>query len=112
MKKTSERAMFRRLLLLALTIQACLLPSYAGDAKTRLQDLQSRVAKKDFQDDRLRRDLLAFASAHVGTPHYGPALDALRAVPSPLDKLDTKAIDDEARKILSIGPLVAYLRPH
>src|SRR6188474_1106661 len=104
--------MLRHLLSFTLTFLTGLLPLFAGDAKTRLKELQTRVANKDFQDDKLRRDLLAFAREHVGTPQYGPAMDALRATPSPFDKLDAKAIDAEARKILSIGALVAYLRPH
>src|SRR5437773_1232794 len=80
------------------------LPASAGDddAKSRLKDLQARVAKQDFANDKLRLDLLAFCRAQVGTPLYAPAIDALRNVPSPFDKLDANAIDEEDRKFLAI----------
>jgi WD40 repeat protein len=85
----------------------------AGDtAKSRLDSLQRRVVLQEFANDTLRRDLLAFAREHVGTPLYAKAIDALRHVPAPLDKLDENAIDAEDRKLLSIRGLVGYVRPH
>lgn len=84
----------------------------AGDAHARLMSLQTRVAKQDFNNDNLRRDLLAFAREQVGTSLYAPAMDALRATPSPFDKLDENAIDADTRKLLSIDGLVALLQPH
>jgi WD40 repeat protein len=85
----------------------------AGDqSKTRLESLQVRVAEQDFANDTLRRDLIAFAREHVGTPLYAKAIDALRHVPAPLDKLDENAIDADDRKLLSVRELVSYMRPH
>ena len=86
----------------------------AGDDKVaaRLKDLQARVSKQDFADDKLRRELLTFAREHVGTPLYAKAMDAGRLVPAPLDRLDEKAIDEDDRKHLSIDKLVAYVLPH
>src|SRR5258708_7019776 len=86
----------------------------AGDAtaKSRLKDLQTPVIKQEFADDKLRRDLLTFCREQVGTPLYARAIEALRPCPAPLDRLDEKAIDEEDRKFLSIGGLVAFERPH
>jgi WD40 repeat protein len=88
--------------------------SETGDdkAKTHLKELQIRVVKQEFQDDKLRRELLAFCRAHVGTPIYANAIEALAPCPSPLDRLDAGAIDEEDRRFLSIGALVGFLRPH
>lgn len=99
-------------ILIALLTFLCPLSLYAGDAESRIKDLQARVAQQDFKDGKLRQELLAFAREHVGSSHYGAAMTALRAVPSPFDKLDEKAIDDDLRKVLSISGLVAYFRPH
>jgi WD40 repeat protein len=101
-------------LLPTLSLLLLSLPATAGDDKAaaRLKDLQARVARQDFQEDKLRRDLLAFAREHVGTPLYAKALDALRSVPAPLDRLDEKAIDAEERKALAIRDLVAFERPN
>ncbi len=87
---------------------------HVGDdnAKARLKELQIRVVKQDFAGDKLRLELLAFCRAHVGSPLYAPAVEALRYVPGPLDKLDANAIDEEDRKFLSIRELVAYVRPN
>jgi WD40 repeat protein len=96
----------------------CCLPfafsAFAGDdtPTTRLKSLQARVAKREFQTDQLRRDLLAFCREHVGTPLYAKAIDALAQTPSPLDRLDAKDIDEDDRKALAIPELVGYLRPH
>ena len=97
------------LLILLITLLAS-----AGDdkAKARLKELQIRVIKQEFQNDKLRRELLAFCHAQVGTPIYAKAIEALAACPSPLDRLDVGAIDEEDRKFLSIGALVGYIRPH
>jgi WD40 repeat protein len=90
------------------------LPASAGDdkAKARLKELQIRVIKQEFQDDKLRRELLAFCREQAGTPIYAKAIEALAPCPSPLDRLDAGAIDEEDRKFLSIGALVGYIRPH
>src|SRR5688572_26422124 len=86
----------------------------AGDdaAKSRLKELQIRVIKQEFADDKLRQDILTFCREQVGTPLYPKAIEALRPVPSPFDKLDANAIDAEDRRFLSIAGLVAYVRPH
>jgi len=90
-----------------------ILPASAGDkSKARLESLQLRVVKQEFANDTLRLELLAFCREHVGTPIYAKAIDALRYVPAPLDKLDENAIDIEDRKFLSIRGLVGYFRPH
>jgi WD40 repeat protein len=101
-----------RILLLALLLLPC--SATAGDDKAtaRLKDLQTRVAKQDYQDDKLRRELLAFARDQVGTPLYAKAIDALRPVPAPLDRLDEKAIEEDQRRFLSIRDLVAFERPN
>jgi WD40 repeat protein len=103
------RNLFVRLSLLLLTI-----PASAGDdtAATRLKALQARVAKREFESDQLRRDLLGFCREHAGTPLYVKAIDALAQTPSPLDRLDAKEIDEDDRKTLAIPELVGYLRPH
>jgi WD40 repeat protein len=82
------------------------------DAKSRLRELQIRVIRQEFQDDRLRRELLAFCRAQVGTPIYGKAVEALAPCPAPLDRLDASAIEEEDRKFLSIGALVGFQRSH
>jgi WD40 repeat protein len=89
-------------------------PAAAGNdkAKARVKELQIRVIEQEFQDDKLRRELLAFCRAQAGTPIYAQAIEALAACPSPLDRLDAGAIDEEDRKFLSIGALVGYIRPH
>jgi WD40 repeat protein len=103
-----------RVLLPVLLALLFTVPAIAGDDKAaaRLKDLQARVAKQEFKDDQLRRDLLAFARSHVGMPLYAKAIDTLRSVPSPFDRLDASAIDADDRKFLSIRELVAYARPH
>lgn len=90
------------------------LPASPGDdkASARLKELQARVAKQDFDGDKLRRELLTFARGQVGTPLYAKAIDALRSVPAPLDRLDENAIDAEERKLLSIRDLVTFIRPN
>jgi WD40 repeat protein len=99
---------------LVLSITCVVAPAWGGDdaIKARLKNLQERVARKEFDNDNLRRDLLAFARMHVGTPLHTAAMVTLRNVPSPLDKLDENSIDAEVRKTLSVSRLVAYLRPH
>ncbi len=101
-----------RVLLPVLSILFSTQPLHAGDANSRLKDLQARVANQDFNNDNLRRDLLVFAREQVGTSLYAPAMNALRATPSPFDKLDDKAIDEDVRKTLSIAGLVGLLQPH
>jgi WD40 repeat protein len=90
------------------------IPISAGDdaAKARLKDLQVRVIKQEFKDDKLRRELLTFCREQVGSPLYPYGVQALRPCPCPLDRLEEKAIDEADRKFLSIGGLVAYERPH
>lgn len=87
------------------------LPLLAGD-DTRLKDLQTRVAKRDFAGDKLRHDILALAREHAGTPLYAKAVDLLHSVPSPLDRLDEAAIDTDDRKAIGIRELVAFIQPH
>jgi WD40 repeat protein len=101
-------------LLPILLILLITLPASAGadKAKARLKELQIRVIKQEFQNDLLRRELLAFCREHVGTPIYAQAIEALAPCPSPLDQLDAGAIDEETRKLLSIGALVGFIRPH
>jgi WD40 repeat protein len=103
-----------RVLLPVLSALLTTLSAFAGDdkAKARLKDLQVRVIKQEFQNDKLRRDVLAFCREQVGTPLYAKAIEALRPIPAPIDRLDASAIDEEDRKFLSIGKLVAYVRPH
>ena len=103
-----------RILLPVLSLLFLTLPAAAGDDKAtaKLKELQARVARQDFQNDQLRRELLAFCREQVGTPLYAKGIDALGAVPSPLDRLDAKEIDEEDRKFLSIRDLVAFIRPH
>lgn len=104
-----------RTLLLGLSILVFAAQSaQAGDdkAQARLKEMQVRVAKQEFENDKLRRDLLAFMRAQVGTPLYAKAIEMLRQIPSPLDRLDAKAIDEEERKFLSIRELVGYIRPN
>jgi WD40 repeat protein len=103
-----------RTLLPTLALLLATLPATAGDdkASARLKDLQVRVIKQEFAADKLRRELLAFAREQVGTPLYAKAIEALRPVPSPLDRLDEKAIDEDDRKRLAIPGLVGYVRPH
>src|SRR5438876_6454631 len=103
-----------RVLLPVLPLLCLALSASAGDdkAKARLKDLQTRVAKQEFKDDQLRRDLLTFARAQVGTPLHAKAIEALRPVPAPFDRLDASAIDADDRKFLSIRDLVGYVRPH
>jgi WD40 repeat protein len=85
----------------------------AGDkSAARLADLQARVARRDFAEDKLRRELLAFAREHVGTPQYAKAMDALRFVPGPFDRLDATAISADDRKALGLRDLVAFERPN
>jgi WD40 repeat protein len=79
---------------------------------TRFKTLQARVAKQDFANDKLRREILTFAHAHVGTPLYAKAIDVLRSVLCPLDRLDENAIDADERKTLGIRELVAVVRPN
>lgn len=86
-------------------------PLLAGD-DTRLKDLQTRVARRDFADDKLRHDILALAREHAGTPLYAKAVDLLHSVPSPLDRLDEAAIDADDRKAIGIRELVAFIQPH
>jgi WD40 repeat protein len=100
-----------RTLLPILQLFAVALSATAGDDTVHLKDLQARVAKGTF-DDKLRRELLAFAREHVGTPLYAKAIDALRSVPCPLDRLDENAIDADDRKTLGIRELVAFERPN
>lgn len=97
-----------------LSILVATLPTLAGDdnASARLKELQARVAKQEFKDDKLRRELLAFCRDQIGTPLYAKAIEALRSAPAPLDRLDATAIDAEDRKVLSIPELVAYAQPH
>ena len=92
------------------------LPASAGNdkANARLKELQGRVIKQEFADDKLRRELLTFCREQVGTPLYARAIEAAsgsRAV-ALLDRLDANAIDEDDRKFLAIGELVAYERPH
>ncbi len=103
-----------RILLPILSLLLLTLPARAGDDKAaaKLKELQARVAKQDFQNDQLRRELLAFCREHVGTPLYAKAIDTLRPVPTPLDRLDEKTIDAEERKLLAIRELVAFERPN
>lgn len=88
------------------------LSAQAGDKKldAHLAQLQARVTKRDFADDKLRRELLVFCRQHVGTPHYAKAIDLLRQTPSPFDKLDAKAIDEEDRKGVAIPALVGFVQ--
>jgi WD40 repeat protein len=104
---------FRVLLSITLLMQ-CSQSTSAGDdtAAARLKALQASVAKREFQTDQLRRDLLAFCREQVGTPLYAKAIDTLAQVPSPLDRLDATEIDEDDRKALAIPELVGYLRPH
>src|SRR5262249_27267886 len=97
-----------------LLILIATLPASAGDdkAKPRLKELQIRVIRQEFQNDKLRGELLAFGRDQVGKPIYAQAIEALAPCPSPLDRLEAGAIDEETRKLLSIGALVGFLRPH
>lgn len=106
--------MIFRILLPILLLLLVAFHARAGDdnATTRLNALQARVAKREFQTDQLRRDLLAFCREHAGTPLYAKAIDALAQTPSPLDRLDAKEIDEDDRKALAIPELVGYLRSH
>lgn len=103
-----------RILLQILSLLLLTLPATAGDDKTTacLKDLKARVARQDYQDDKLRRELLVFAREQVGAPLYAKAIDVLRTVPTPLDRLDEKAIEEDQRKFLSIRGLVAFERPN
>jgi WD40 repeat protein len=104
--------MISRVHLPVLALLFITLPAPAGDPSARLTDLQARVAKRDFQDDKLRRELLKFCRAHVGTPIYAKAIDALALCPAPLDRLDANLIDEEDRKFLAIRELVGFTRSH
>src|SRR5262249_10528910 len=53
-------------------------------------------AKTD-RSDALRRDLFALQRKHPGTPAAVKAAELLRDLPSPLDKLDAKAIPELER---------------
>ena len=103
-----------RVLLAVLALLSATLPAFAGDDKAtaRLKDLQARVSKREFQEDKLRRELINFCREQVGTPIYAKGIGTLAACPSPLDRLDANAIDEEDRKLLSIRELVGYIRPH
>lgn len=103
-----------RILVLMVTILVPTTCAQAGDdkAKVRLKDLQGRVIKQEFADDKLRRELLAFCREQVGSPLYAKGIEALQPCPAPLDRLDEKAIDEGDRKFLSIGGLVGFIRPH
>ena len=92
-----------RMLLLVLSVPRC---PCAGGEDARLKDLQTRVAKQDFAGDKLRRDILTFAREQVGTPLCTKAIETLRSVPCPLDRLDENAIDADERKTLGIRELV------
>src|SRR5439155_13957672 len=101
-----------RFLLLGLAFVApC---AFAGDDpdKARLLELQTRVIKQEFKDDKLRRELLVFAREQVGTPLYAKAIEALKPCPAPIDRLDVNAIEEEDRIVVGIDKLVGYVRPH
>lgn len=99
-----------------LLITLILIESYAGAgddfAKNRLRELQTRVVKQEFQGDKLRREIVAFAREQVGTPLYAKAIEALSACPAPIDRLDVKAIDDGDFAAAGIDQLVALARSH
>ncbi|HZZ82412.1 MAG TPA: hypothetical protein VFE62_28190 [Gemmataceae bacterium] len=96
---------------MAVLLPLGLATSAIGDkSASRLADLQARVAKREFRDDKLRRDILAFAREHVGTPQFATAIDLLRSVPGPFDRLDASAISDDDRKLLNLRDLVAFER--
>jgi WD40 repeat protein len=97
---------------ISVVLIACCATAGDDQAKTRLKDLQTRVIKQEFQDDKLRREIVAFARQQVGTPLYPKAIQALRPCPAPIDRLDTKAVDEEDRAFVPINELVAYIRPH
>jgi WD40 repeat protein len=103
-----------RLLLPALLLLFITLPASAGDdkGKARLEQLLLRYAKLESRDDELRRDLLTMARQFVGTPIYAKAIEMLRQLPSPFDRLDANAIDEEDRKFLAIPEMVGFIRSH
>ena len=83
-------------------------------AEDEYQRLAARVAKTDRADktDGLRQEVMAFKRRHLGTPVALKAAGLLRDLPSPLDKLDAKAIPELERFAWHPKETVAVLGEH
>src|SRR5438270_6464948 len=98
---------------IALCAVVCVLsPALAQDAaEEEFQRLAARVGKTD-KTDGLRQDVMAFQKRHPGTPLAVKAAGLLRDLPSPLDKLDAKAIPELERFAWHPKETVAVLGEH
>src|SRR5262245_10870599 len=100
------------MLLLALGSSAGARPTPADEARAdaALQPIEKRVGADDAA--KLRRELLALRVAHPGTAAAMKAAALLARLPSPLDRLDPKAIPALERFDWQAPELVAILGDH
>jgi WD40 repeat protein len=81
-------------------------------AEAALKPLEARMGETGADREKLRQDLLAFRRTYPGTVQAVRAAELLQQLPSPLDKLDAKAIPALDRFDWQPKELVAVLGEH
>jgi WD40 repeat protein len=97
-----------------LTLTVAALPCWAGAQDAGEGELKRLIARaaQTGKSDALRQDVLAFQRKHMGTPMAVKAAGLLHDLPSPLDKLDAKAIPELERFAWHPKETVAVLGEH